>query len=190
VGALVLLEQDDHGRIVRITFGSRSVPVPSPPPHPIGSPNMAWIEAWVEAVLAWGDASKGPGMAQFESDWLRVQARAEGSVGLAGKLPVDVDPELRRQLLGPDAEDLVLGYAELDGSWRPGLGGLTPPEAEALRFWLMPNEDGDRRSAQEVRALMDRRRGRRGLPIALETVEGHLSRARRKLRELAAELAA
>lgn len=134
----------------------------------------------------------------WQSVWLRVHAEAEGRVSLSGdQLPVALDPELRRRLIGPSVLDEILGYVDDDGHDVLGLAELTPPERDAVEFWLSSPSDEElgaraqdsrepcRRSAREVRDLMDRRRRRRGLPLAIETVEGYLSRARGKLRELA-----
>jgi hypothetical protein len=134
-----------------------------------------------------------------ESVWLRVTAEAEGRVGLNGReLPAEVDDDLRRALLGPSALDLVLGYVNAHGEDVVGLAGLTPPEREAVEFWLSPpgqdelearqegeSTDPSRRTAREVRDLMGRRRRRHAALLAIKTVQNLLSSARGKLRRCA-----
>jgi len=160
-------------------------------------PDLAWMLAWVDAVLTHGDSASG--MALFETRWLRILAFAEGRVSLqASPVPVEVDSDLRRELLGPDVEDLVLGYTERSGEWVPGYAGLLQLEAEAFRCSLearssdchQPDREhrGGMRCVVEVRNLIDRRRGRRGMPLSIETVETRLYRARSKLRAWAESL--
>jgi hypothetical protein len=115
----------------------------------------------------------------------QLQEAARGPVGLsADRLPPDLDEAVRVALLGPDLLDAVLGYTDLEGAWVGGLAGLTPPERDAINYWLTPNEAGEVRSAEEVRDLMDQRRKRFGMPMAIETVEAYLSRGRSKIRRL------
>lgn len=160
-----------------------------------GAPALRLLAAAIADALA-GRPWDGPIM---QSVWLRVQAEAEGRVGLNGRnLPAWCDPALRRALVGPSALDLVLGYTNDGGEDVIGLAELTPPERDAVEWWLSPpssveleardeSETGDpwHRTAHEIRDLMDRRRRRRGMPLAISTVESYLSRARGKLRAAA-----
>lgn len=115
----------------------------------------------------------------------QLEEAARAPIGLsADRLPPDLHEAVRKALLAPDALDAVLGYTDLEGAWVGGLAGLTPPERDAISIWLSPNEAGEVRSATEVRDLMDRRRKRFGLPMAIETVEAYLSRGRAKIRRL------
>jgi hypothetical protein len=163
------------------TYRVVRLPEPSPPPHPRQAPNLAWIIAWIEAALAWGDTAHGSGMAQFELAWSRLLARYDAD--LNEDVPAWVATETRGQLLGPDALDFVLGYIDRDGEWIPGVAGLAEPEREAIQFWLEPDPIfGARRTTEQVWQLMTRRKGhRRGERLAYATVEQYLSRARGKL---------
>jgi hypothetical protein len=170
-------------------------------------------EAWLVHLayaLRWTDAAVGSvdhperlthwaSPEYRESILALIVANAGGYVGLAGGLvPQEVDPDLRRELLGPDVEDLVLGYAERGGEWVPGYAGLLEVEAEAFRYSLelrseechQPDREhrGGLRCLTEIRDMVDRRRGRRHLPLAIETVENRLSAARGRLRRWAAEV--
>lgn len=165
------------------------------------SPLASWDIRLVAADIADALAGQPLGGPIWQSTWLRVHAEAEGRVSLDGRgIPVEVDQDLRRKLVGPNALDDILGYASADGKqFVIGAAGLTEPERDAVNFWLSPPSDEElsyrrpldsedlwHRTAREVRDLMDRRRGRRRMPLAIETVENYLSRARAKLRALAA----
>lgn len=152
------------------------------PSSPLASWDVRLWAADIADALA-GHALGGP---IWQSTWLRVQAEAAGRVSLAGEqLPVSVDPELRRELLGENPIDQIIGWTERNGTFIPGLAGLTPYERDVVFYSLDLGDHGERRSAREINDLMERRRGRRGAPLALETVEQYLSRARAKLRALA-----
>ena len=162
-------------------------------------PDLAWVLAWVDAALSCGETHQGAGLAQFETRWLRALEYAEGRTSLSSSpVPPDIDRELRRELLGPDVEDLVLGYAERSGEWVMGYAGLSAVDAEAFRYSLeLRGEDchqpdrehrGGMRCLVEIRDMVDRRRGRKGMPLAVETVENRLSAARTRLRRWAAEI--
>jgi hypothetical protein len=156
--------------------------------------DLVTIRAWVEAVLAAVDSpvwaiSQWATDAYWEQRRQIVLSQAQSRVGLsADQLPPELDADVRRALLGPDVTEVVLGYVERQGGFVPGLAGLTAPEREAMSYWLEPNEAGYIRKPEEIRDLMDRRRGRRGLPLAIKTVENNLSNARAKLRALATRM--
>lgn len=164
-------------------------------PWESGSPALRLVAAAIADALA-GRPWDGPTM---QGVWLRVVAEAEGRVGLNGReIPGHWDPELRRALIGPSALDLVLGYTDDQTDWHPGLAALTPPERDAVEYWLSPpgqqelearlpgeSSDPSHRTAREVRDLMDRRRRRHGMPLAIKTVQNHLASARGKLRRCA-----
>ena len=177
---------------------------PSPPssllaldserPWEHGSPTLRLVAAMIADAL-----SGNQGNPTLQSVWLRVSAEAQGHVGLNGRsLPAECDEQLRTALLGSSGLDLVLGWTDDEATWHPGLADLTPPERDAVELWLSPpgqaelearqpseSPDAWHRTYREVRDLMDRRRRRRGMPLAIETVENYISRARGKLRRLA-----
>ncbi len=175
-----------------------------------GGDEDAWLTHLAYA-LDWANAALGALSTGFRSDWASdeyretvlalIVANAGGYVGLAADLvPRELDPDLRRDLLGPDVEDLVLGWAERSGEWVMGYAGLPQVDAEAFRYSLEPRSEQchqpDRehraglRCLVEVRDMVDRRRGRYGMPLSVETVESRISRARSALRRWADEVRA
>lgn len=154
--------------------------------------------AWIDAVLA---AAESPSwvIAHWEADayWDQrrriVLAQAQDRVELSeDQLPPDLDPEIRRAILGPDVAETVLGYVQRRKRiefWVPGLAALTRTEAQAFRFWLEPNDHGELRSAKEIRDMIDRQRGPEDMPVAIKTIENRLWEARRKLRALVQRMA-
>lgn len=167
--------------------------------------HLAYVLRWIEAALGSADAPGRWREAAWAADEYRehvlalIVANAGGNVGLAANfVPPDLDRELRQELLGPDVEDLVLGYAERSGEWVTGYAGLTEVEAEAFRYSLeqrgenchQPDREhrGGMRCLVEVRDMVDRRRGRKGMPLAVTTVENRISAARSKLRRWAEEV--
>lgn len=173
--------------------------------------HLAYALKWANAALASiGDPGQEP---RWDADWAGQEQRdlylalivagAAGQVSLSADLvPQDIDPDLRRELLGPDVEDLVLGYVDRPtGEWVFGYAGLREVDAEAFRLSLgqrnaecrRPDREhrGGTRCLFEVRDLIDRRqKRRRGMPLAIETVENRISAARTQLRTWAAEVGA
>ena len=147
---------------------------------------LEWINDMLAAVNAphrvlppWADDEFRRGR------MLQLQATSRGAVSLSHVPVADLDTALRRQLLGPDALEELLGYTDAAGHFVPGVAGLTPQERDAVWYSLDQGDDGRPRSLSAIRDLMDRRRSRRrGIPLALETVEQYLSRGRVKLRGL------
>lgn len=172
-----------------------------------GGDEDAWL-VHLAYALNWTNAALGALTVGWRADWSSdeyreqrlalIVANADGYVGLAADLvPNDLEADLRRELLGPDVEDLVLGYSERSGEWVPGYAGLVERDAEAFKFALGSRSEECRRPDREhrgglrclfeIRDLCDRRqKGRRkGMPLAIETIENRLIAARRGLREWA-----
>lgn len=155
----------------------RRLPEPTPPPDPRQAELLRLLLSWIDEALGTTGAEA--------TELLRQQARSAGQLSPAVRWLGTDHPLLPVFALPPDeAVRKIIGYVDHTGSFQVGLAMLTEREAEAMELRLAGLE------VWEIRDVMDHgKRRRRGMPMALKTVDEHLRAATMKLRALLVEVA-
>ena|SRR5579875_3806145 len=147
-----------------------------PPAPPWGAPDLAWLQAWIDAVRDGRDP-----VAAVESRVNEILARQLGRAQLKD-LWWSI-PERLRPLFGlPEGEGVrqLLGHYDRNGSYVPGLAGLTEREFEVFNLHIHGWSDSAIQAELTPPGLLyDRSRW-----VSLKTIYNHLSRARQKVRAL------
>lgn len=123
--------------------------------------NLSFCDRWV-------------GSAEAEPSWVRVvrliNAQLERDLISTGE---NSNP---RVLLGhEDGLDGLLGWTDPDGTWRPGMAGLSPREA-LFMGWALRGQ-----TARWIARAAGHHKGQLSVPLSLTSVYDSLADARRKL---------
>lgn len=165
--------------MTRQQHGMRVRPMqePTPPPDPRQSQLLRLLLAWIDEAIGTAGA--------YETAVLREEARAAGQLSAAPRYLGHKHPLLPVFALPPEeAVAKICGYVDQQGNFVPGLAMLTEREQEAMDLKLHGLD------VWEIREVMDHgKKRRRGLPLALKTVDDHLRSATQKLRTLMLEAA-
>jgi hypothetical protein len=142
-----------------------------------GSPEVARLLAWIDAVAAYADHAGV--VTAFESADLRETARAAGHYTEAARLLAEsADPELRAAFARADCLEVILGSWDVDLGWHEGMSKLTYMECIAttlslngLQPWEIANHED----------MLSKRRRRVGETVPVENVYKYLSVSAGKL---------
>ena len=146
---------------------------PSPPPHPLDSPEMRLLMAFLE------ESAVPTG--KYDTVLAEEQAKMAGRVGLAQFLPASVSAEQRSRFSTGGILPGIIGvWGGPDGDFTPGLADLTEQECRAFELALAGF------NSRQIAQFLDRKRTRAFGPdrLPVETVDRYLDRSRVKLRSL------
>jgi hypothetical protein len=157
-----------------IRYRRRHLGASIPPSDIRDSPDMRLAMADIEQALT-GQSGL------YDTVLERELAKLAGRVGAAERyLPPDTDPGLRSVFGQPAPIAAILGDWQPDGTFLPGLAGLTDQECRAYDLAISGFEPA------AIARFMERKRSSRfgTAALSIETVDSHLGRARKKLRLL------
>lgn len=141
-----------------------------------GSPEIARLLAWIDAVAAHEDPAQV--LAAIES----ADRREQGHYTQAARLVAEeAPPELREALARDDRIEVILGWWDVELGWHQGLAGLTYMECVATTLSLNDLKPWEIALHED---MLSRRRRKMGETVPVATVDKYLREAERKLRGL------